>query len=589
MDEPTAPLPSGSPAVAESRRGARRACPRPCRGRARRNLVDDAGADAALRDAADGRPRRLGRQHRRAAGLLRRGARRQRHGLRRRHAPVGRARERCSRRSCSARPRCRCSRSASACKVERRPRLRHPAGQDAAAVDGYARAAPSCAPERGRRVAVDLFFRTLADTHGPHAAAIVLSGADGDGAIGIKRIKERGGLTIAQDPERGRALRHAALGDRDRHGRLGPAGRRDAGAPGRSTSTCARPPQAAARGRPAAGAAAGRPPDELEAALRDMLAYLRSQHRARLHLLQAGDDPAPHRRGACSVNGIDGPDRATSAFLRTPPGRGRRAAPGPADQRHQLLPRPRRASTRSRRRCRSCSRARRRTTRCASGSPACATGEEAYSIAMLLAEHARAARGAAGDAGVRDRPRRARRSATAREGVYPDGDRRRRVRRAPAPLLHARAARLPGAQRAARDGAVRQPRPAEGRAVLAPRPGQLPQPLHLPRTARRSSARSRSSISRSGRAAGCSSASPRRSTSAPAVPAGRQEAPHLRAAPVRGRRLPVPVGDGVLARALACSGDALPRAPIGAAQRPCRAPRGRAPGRSASARGASCT
>ena len=53
----------------------------------------------------------------------------------------------------------------------------------------------------GRHVAVDLFFRTLADTHGPHAAAVVLSGADGDGAIGIKRIKERGGITIAQDPQ----------------------------------------------------------------------------------------------------------------------------------------------------------------------------------------------------------------------------------------------------------------------------------------------------------------------------------------------------------------------------------------------------
>src|SRR5205085_10540945 len=39
------------------------------------------------------------------------------------------------------------------------------------------------------------------DTHGPHAAAVVLSGADGDGALGIKRIKERGGLTIAQDPD----------------------------------------------------------------------------------------------------------------------------------------------------------------------------------------------------------------------------------------------------------------------------------------------------------------------------------------------------------------------------------------------------
>jgi len=56
-------------------------------------------------------------------------------------------------------------------------------------------------PERGRRVAVDLFFRTLADTHGTQATAIVLSGADADGAIGLKRVKERGGLTIAQDPE----------------------------------------------------------------------------------------------------------------------------------------------------------------------------------------------------------------------------------------------------------------------------------------------------------------------------------------------------------------------------------------------------
>ena len=55
--------------------------------------------------------------------------------------------------------------------------------------------------ERGKRVAVDLFFRSLADTHGPHATAVVLSGADGDGASGLKRIKERGGLTVAQDPE----------------------------------------------------------------------------------------------------------------------------------------------------------------------------------------------------------------------------------------------------------------------------------------------------------------------------------------------------------------------------------------------------
>jgi two-component system, chemotaxis family, CheB/CheR fusion protein len=55
--------------------------------------------------------------------------------------------------------------------------------------------------EPGRRMVVDLFFRSLAETHGRNAVAVVLSGADGDGAIGIRRIKERGGLTIAQDPE----------------------------------------------------------------------------------------------------------------------------------------------------------------------------------------------------------------------------------------------------------------------------------------------------------------------------------------------------------------------------------------------------
>ena len=53
----------------------------------------------------------------------------------------------------------------------------------------------------GRHVVVDIFFRTLADSHGAHAAAVVLSGMDGDGSIGIKRIKERGGLTVTQDPD----------------------------------------------------------------------------------------------------------------------------------------------------------------------------------------------------------------------------------------------------------------------------------------------------------------------------------------------------------------------------------------------------
>ncbi len=68
-------------------------------------------------------------------------------------------------------------------------------------VDGNLALGNEALNPRGRHSTVDHFFRTLADSHGPHAAAVVLSGADGDGAIGIKRIKERGGLTVAQDPE----------------------------------------------------------------------------------------------------------------------------------------------------------------------------------------------------------------------------------------------------------------------------------------------------------------------------------------------------------------------------------------------------
>ena len=75
-----------------------------------------------------------------------------------------------------------------------------PPGKHLTVINGHLKLTP-LEPERGRRVAVDLFFRSLADTHGPHATAVVLSGADGDGAIGIKRIKERGGLTVAQEPD----------------------------------------------------------------------------------------------------------------------------------------------------------------------------------------------------------------------------------------------------------------------------------------------------------------------------------------------------------------------------------------------------
>ena len=53
---------------------------------------------------------------------------------------------------------------------------------------------------RGQRLQIDLFFRTLADAYGPEAVAIVLSGSGSDGTMGIARIKEMGGFTVVQDP-----------------------------------------------------------------------------------------------------------------------------------------------------------------------------------------------------------------------------------------------------------------------------------------------------------------------------------------------------------------------------------------------------
>jgi len=52
-----------------------------------------------------------------------------------------------------------------------------------------------------RRAPVDIFFRTLAQSHGPRAVSVVLSGTGANGSMGMKRVKEMGGLCIVQDPE----------------------------------------------------------------------------------------------------------------------------------------------------------------------------------------------------------------------------------------------------------------------------------------------------------------------------------------------------------------------------------------------------
>src|SRR5262245_58675121 len=52
---------------------------------------------------------------------------------------------------------------------------------------------------RGQRAPIDLFFRSVAEEHGD-GFAIILTGAGSDGAVGVKAIKEGGGLILVQDP-----------------------------------------------------------------------------------------------------------------------------------------------------------------------------------------------------------------------------------------------------------------------------------------------------------------------------------------------------------------------------------------------------
>src|SRR5262245_64847746 len=57
---------------------------------------------------------------------------------------------------------------------------------------------------------IDVFFSSLAEARGENAIGIVLSGAGSDGALGIKAIKERGGLTLAQGAD-GRGPRQSSM------------------------------------------------------------------------------------------------------------------------------------------------------------------------------------------------------------------------------------------------------------------------------------------------------------------------------------------------------------------------------------------
>lgn len=56
-------------------------------------------------------------------------------------------------------------------------------------------------PVNFSRPSIDVLFESAAEAYGSRTCGVLLTGANADGAVGLKAIAEKGGYTIVQDPE----------------------------------------------------------------------------------------------------------------------------------------------------------------------------------------------------------------------------------------------------------------------------------------------------------------------------------------------------------------------------------------------------
>ena len=75
-----------------------------------------------------------------------------------------------------------------------------PPNRDMAFLNGTLQLLEPATP-RGQRLPIDFFFRSLADDQRERAIGVVLSGTGSDGTLGVRAIKGEGGMVMAQNPE----------------------------------------------------------------------------------------------------------------------------------------------------------------------------------------------------------------------------------------------------------------------------------------------------------------------------------------------------------------------------------------------------